>query len=86
MNGYWLHVALYCLSFLTPSLPSPPPLPPLPPVHSRSMEEAESLGDGVVVVSGGKIQAQGTSQDLKALYGIGFHLHVVKAAAPGGGV
>ena len=49
------------------------------------MEEAESLGDGVVVVSGGKIQAQGTSQDLKALYGIGFHLHVVKAAAPGGG-
>lgn len=47
---------------------------------THSMEEADALGDRVVVVGKGKVQAQGTSIDLKATYGIGFHLHVVKSA------
>jgi len=47
---------------------------------THSMEEADALGDSVAVVGKGKIQAQGTSLDLKTKFGIGFHLHVVKEA------
>ena len=44
---------------------------------THAMEEADALGDRVVVLSRGKVQAQGTSLDLKARFGVGFHLHVV---------
>merc|ERR1711968_382826 len=47
---------------------------------THSMEEADALGDEVVVLGKGKVQAQGTSIDLKNSFGIGFHLHVVKDA------
>jgi ABC-type multidrug transport system ATPase subunit len=36
------------------------------------------LGDHVVVLSRGKVQAQGSSLDLKNRFGVGYHLHVVK--------
>jgi len=45
---------------------------------THSMEEADALGDRVVVIGKGKVQAQGTSLDLKNEFGIGFHLHIVK--------
>ena len=41
------------------------------------MDEADALGDRIVVLSHGKVQAQGSSLDLKKKYGVGFHLHVV---------
>ena len=47
---------------------------------THSMEEADALGDRVVVIGKGKVQAQGTSLDLKNEFGIGFHLHIVKSA------
>ena len=46
---------------------------------THSMEEADALGDRVVVIGKGKVQAQGTSLDLKNEFGIGFHLHIVKS-------
>ena len=45
---------------------------------THSMEEADALGDRVVVIGKGKVQAQGTSLDLKNKFGIGYHLHIVK--------
>merc|ERR1711871_1789816 len=45
---------------------------------THSMEEADALGDEVVVLGKGKVQAHGTSIDLKNSFGIGFHLHIVK--------
>ena len=47
---------------------------------THSMEEADALGDEVVVLGKGKVQAQGTSLELKNKFGIGFHLHIVKNA------
>ncbi len=44
---------------------------------THAMEEADALGDRVVVLSRGKVQTQGTSLDLKKRFGVGFHLHVV---------
>jgi len=44
---------------------------------THAMEEADALGDRIVVLSHGKVQAQGTSLDLKQRFGVGFHLHVV---------
>ena len=44
---------------------------------THAMEEADALGDRVVVLSRGKVQVQGTSLDLKKRFGVGFHLHVV---------
>ena len=44
---------------------------------THAMEEADALGDHIVVMSHGRVQAQGTSLDLKQRFGVGFHLHVV---------
>ena len=44
---------------------------------THAMEEADALGDRIVVLSRGRVQAQGTSLDLKQRFGVGFHLHVV---------
>jgi ABC-type multidrug transport system ATPase subunit len=45
---------------------------------THAMEEADALGDNIVVMSRGRVQAHGTSLDLKARFGVGFHLHAVK--------
>ena len=45
---------------------------------THSMEEADTLGDTIGVMSKGKLQACGTSLDLKAKYGLGYHLHIVR--------
>ena len=42
---------------------------------SHSLEEAETLGDLIGVMAGGKLQAMGTSLDLKATFGTGYRLH-----------
>merc|ERR1711871_810888 len=47
---------------------------------THSMEEADALGDKVVVLGKGKVQAHGTSVEFKNNFGIGFHLHIVKQA------
>ena len=45
---------------------------------THSMEEADLLGDTLGVMDKGKMQAQGTSLELKKKYGSGYGLNIVK--------
>ena len=45
---------------------------------THSMEEADALGDRVVVIGKGTVQAEGTSLELKQAFGIGFRLTLLK--------
>eukprot|EP00397_Hematodinium_sp_SG-2012_P061020 GEMP01080221.1.p1 GENE.GEMP01080221.1~~GEMP01080221.1.p1 ORF type:complete len:251 (+),score=82.78 GEMP01080221.1:311-1063(+) len=45
------------------------------------MEEAEMLGDGVFVLSNGRMKHTGTPIQLKHAYGIGYHLHLTTASS-----
>ena len=48
---------------------------------THSMEEADILGDKVAVMSGGRLQAIGTSLHLKNKYGGGFRLSLLSEDA-----
>jgi hypothetical protein len=41
-------------------------------------EEAEALGDTVAIMSRGQVVAEGSSIELKAAHGVGYHMHAVK--------
>lgn len=47
---------------------------------THSMEEADLLGDSLAVMDKGKLQAQGTSMELKNTYGSGYGLSCVKSS------
>lgn len=42
---------------------------------THSMEEADTLGDTIGIMADGKLEAFGPSLELKAKYGLGYHLH-----------
>ena len=42
------------------------------------MDEADFLGDRIVVMSHGKLQVAGTSLYLKSKFGVGYHLSITK--------
>ena len=50
---------------------------------THSMEEAEALGDTIAILNKGKLQAHGTSVDLRKHYGPWYHLACVRVAAEG---
>src|SRR6478736_6317417 len=43
---------------------------------THSMEEADVLGDQIVIMSKGRIRAVGDSNSLKTKYGMGYKLHI----------
>jgi ABC-type multidrug transport system ATPase subunit len=45
---------------------------------THSMEEAEALGDQVIIMSGGRLKAQGTPLFLKNFYGKGYQVSLIK--------
>jgi ABC-type multidrug transport system ATPase subunit len=45
---------------------------------THSMEEAEALGDQVIIMSGGRLKAQGTPLFLKNHYGKGYQVSLIK--------
>ena len=49
---------------------------------THSMEEADLLADRIAIMAAGRLVAQGTPLDLKARYGVGYTLTVVKQRAP----
>ncbi len=48
---------------------------------THSMEEADLLADRIAIMAAGRLVAQGTPLDLKARYGVGYTLTVVKQRA-----
>ncbi|GFR40553.1 hypothetical protein Agub_g1128 [Astrephomene gubernaculifera] len=44
---------------------------------THSMEEADLLGDRVVIMARGRVAAQGTGMELKAAHGVGYNLTLV---------
>lgn len=49
---------------------------------THSMEEADLLADRIAIMAAGHLVAEGTPLDLKARYGVGYTLTVVKQRAP----
>lgn len=47
-------------------------------ISTHFMEEADVLGDRIVIMAQGKLKAIGTSFELKRKYGVGYHLVCVK--------
>ncbi|KAJ3262719.1 ATP-binding cassette sub- A member 5 [Chytriomyces hyalinus] len=45
-------------------------------ITTHSMEEADTLGDRIAILSHGSFQAIGTSMFLKGKFGVGYHLNV----------
>ena len=50
---------------------------------THSMEEAEALGDTIAIMNKGKLQANGTSVELRKHYGPWYHLACIRTAADG---
>jgi ATP-binding cassette subfamily A (ABC1) protein 3 len=42
------------------------------------MDEADLLGDRIVIIANGKLRCSGTSLFLKGKYGAGYHLVIAK--------
>ena len=49
---------------------------------THSMEEADLLADRIAIMAAGRLVAEGTPLDLKARYGVGYTLTIVKQRAP----
>ena len=49
---------------------------------THSMEEADLLADRIAIMAAGRVVAEGTPLDLKARYGVGYTLTIVKQRAP----
>lgn len=49
---------------------------------THSMEEADLLADSIAIMAAGRLVAAGTPLDLKARYGVGYTLTIVKQRAP----
>ncbi len=49
---------------------------------THSMEEADLLADRIAIMAAGRLVAAGTPLDLKARYGVGYTLTIVKQRAP----
>jgi ABC-type glutathione transport system ATPase component len=48
---------------------------------THHMDEADLLGDTIIVMSKGKVRVEGSSLALKSAFGIGYHLHIKTSIA-----
>ena len=49
---------------------------------THSMEEADLLADDIAIMAAGRLVAQGSPLELKARYGVGYTLTLVKGGGP----
>eukprot|EP01135_Chromosphaera_perkinsii_P008561 Nk52_evm3s1401 gene=Nk52_evmTU3s1401 len=47
-------------------------------LSTHFMDEADLLGDRIVIIANGKLRCAGSSMFLKSVFGVGYHLDVVK--------